>query len=164
MLYTDSRFSSSFFNEVYLYTAGTRAEVGTDKLYKNPLLWKAIKLLVTEELATYHTQQYPVLTEDQELFAYEGILLLIKKVLQEHYNKTEYLESARIVTEIVDPIVAFAERVVTDISDIHHIKCLCSLIVELKKHVPVPAQVINHLASRLSVKESGIADSPAKAR
>ena len=168
----------SFFNDVYLSTVASKYEIGTDKLFENPHLWSALETLAAEELQQYHTAVDPVMSEDEEEFAYEGLLPVIKVVLQDHFDKEQNPASVRAVQAIAKHVCAFAERVVSDISDINYIKCLCSLVLELRKacHSPrlarahtgpqavgIPAEVIAHLSNRLSVKQAGIADSPAKA-
>ncbi len=149
----------SFFLEVYLNTAGSPHEVGTENLFKNPLLWKAIKMLVLDEISQYHTQQYPVMTEEQEEFAYEGLLQIIKIVIQDHYNKDLYPESTRVLNEIAGPLCAFAERVLSDISNTSHIKVLCSLMLQLKKATTIAGDVIVHLSNKLQLNEAGISES-----
>ena len=142
----------------------TKYEIGTDKLFQNPRLWDALRLMVVEELANYHSIEDPIMSEDEEEFAYEGILPAVKQVLREHFNKAEYPECIKPLTDMSREICKFAERVVSDISDINHIKCLSAVVVELKKTVGISPEIISRLSSRFSVKQAGIADSAIKAR
>ena len=111
-----------FFADIYLDTAGTVFENGTENLFKNRDMWHALTTLVNETLPNFLTKLVPEMDEDDENYAYDGLLRVIKLVFESHFNKELYPESLNFVDEFSGSIIQFAERAAPIIREPKHIK------------------------------------------
>ncbi len=160
----------SFFLEVFINTSTEPVEIGTDKLYENPKLWKALHLMTTKEVNTYHrvrtAEMSPSgLTDDQEEFVYDGLLPVLYRVLITHYKPEVYPESEPILKEISTVLWEFCARVIGDLTNKNNLKALYLAMAELKKKVRVPDEVFEQVASKMALKQAGILEeSPSEVR
>ena len=97
-----------FIRCVYLNVSGNAAEIGTEYLFQNVDLWKAIKILCNQELAAYHTAQSPKMSEVEIDFAYDSLLPFLKQVLRDHYRPDLYPASQTALREIQGAVCGFA--------------------------------------------------------
>jgi hypothetical protein len=132
-------------------------QIGTERLFENPLLWNALKILVSEEIVSYfHSDCSPVLSRYQLEFAFGGLFPVLQSVIDTHYWPSMYPSSVMIMQEIARYVFSFAERAALLLNKHAQINCLCTLLVKLKQctNAPMKSDAISRLTQRLLVAES----------
>ncbi len=142
---------------MYLDANADPNKIGTVDLYKDPKLWDAIHFMAADQLANYHTEKHPHMTDEQMLFVYDGFFPFVKRLMQGHvYNKEPVVDQMREVFLIV---CEFSERVLKDIAKAVRLETLSEFIAACSDAIPgsIPEHVSQHVYEKRVALDAHVA-------